>query len=293
MFCAGRVPDEDLRRTMKACGGSILTTVADLGDSVLGTCQHFEERQIGGERSESNEIWAIVFFAFQRYSSKFVSDYASVDEESDFSYKKSLFIKKIRASNKVDILKMARFHHLKFHFSRPIIDHWNYLKFVRTYSLIPLICSTHTQTDRKLAWPLDIEVDDSITWCGITGNAYFLEPYVQTNIEFSIQVPLTFVLNGMMANWRRVFGDLSTGSTSSPGARKPKRAPSSFAAVPNSSWRRRSDRCTTPLWSCVVPWRMTPSSLVSALFYLYSVIEKKQYFFHIDLSKWNSVTLLW
>ncbi len=94
MFCAGRVPDEDLRRTMKACGGSILTTVADLGDSVLGSCQHFEERQIGGERSESNEIWAIVFFAFQRYSSKFVSDYASVDEESDFSYKKSLFIKK-------------------------------------------------------------------------------------------------------------------------------------------------------------------------------------------------------
>lgn len=50
MFCAGRVPDEDLKRTMKACGGSILTTVADLGDSVLGTCQHFEESQIGGDR---------------------------------------------------------------------------------------------------------------------------------------------------------------------------------------------------------------------------------------------------
>nr|CAG4650867.1 EOG090X03U0 [Simocephalus serrulatus]SVE94156.1 EOG090X03U0 [Simocephalus serrulatus] len=50
MFCAGRVPDEDLKRTMKACGGSILTTVADLGDSVLGTCQHFEEKQIGGDR---------------------------------------------------------------------------------------------------------------------------------------------------------------------------------------------------------------------------------------------------
>nr|SVE76304.1 EOG090X03U0 [Daphnia longispina] len=50
MFCAGRVPDEDLKRTMKACGGSILTTVADLDDSVLGTCQHFEESQIGGDR---------------------------------------------------------------------------------------------------------------------------------------------------------------------------------------------------------------------------------------------------
>nr|CAG4636066.1 EOG090X03U0 [Eubosmina coregoni]SVE69717.1 EOG090X03U0 [Eubosmina coregoni] len=50
MFCAGRVPDEDLKRTMKACGGSILTTVADLSDSVLGTCESFEERQIGGER---------------------------------------------------------------------------------------------------------------------------------------------------------------------------------------------------------------------------------------------------
>nr|CAG4644686.1 EOG090X03U0 [Leptodora kindtii] len=50
MFCAGRVVDEDLRRTLKACGGSILTTVTDLGDSVLGTCEHFEERQIGSER---------------------------------------------------------------------------------------------------------------------------------------------------------------------------------------------------------------------------------------------------
>ena len=50
MFCAGRVPDEDLKRTMKACGGSILTTVADLSDSVLGTFENFDERQIGSER---------------------------------------------------------------------------------------------------------------------------------------------------------------------------------------------------------------------------------------------------
>lgn len=50
MFCAGRVPDEDLVRTMKACGGSIQTTVHDLSDSTLGSCQHFEESQVGGER---------------------------------------------------------------------------------------------------------------------------------------------------------------------------------------------------------------------------------------------------
>jgi len=50
MFCAGRVVDEDLKRTMKACGGSILTTVTGLDDSVLGTCHNFEEKQVGGER---------------------------------------------------------------------------------------------------------------------------------------------------------------------------------------------------------------------------------------------------
>ncbi|UYV60975.1 cct7 [Cordylochernes scorpioides] len=50
MFCAGRVADEDLQRTMKACGGSIMTTSYDLSDNVLGTCQQFEELQIGGER---------------------------------------------------------------------------------------------------------------------------------------------------------------------------------------------------------------------------------------------------
>ncbi|KAG8230646.1 hypothetical protein J437_LFUL010663 [Ladona fulva] len=50
MFCAGRVPDEDLKRTMKACGGAVMSTVQDLNDSVLGSCESFEEVQIGGER---------------------------------------------------------------------------------------------------------------------------------------------------------------------------------------------------------------------------------------------------
>ncbi|XP_022253945.1 T-complex protein 1 subunit eta-like isoform X1 [Limulus polyphemus] len=51
MFCAGRVQEEDLKRTMKACGGSILSTTHDLADSKnLGSCDLFEEMQIGGER---------------------------------------------------------------------------------------------------------------------------------------------------------------------------------------------------------------------------------------------------
>lgn len=50
MFCAGRVPEDDLTRTMKACGGAILTTVQDLGETNLGTCELFEEIQVGGER---------------------------------------------------------------------------------------------------------------------------------------------------------------------------------------------------------------------------------------------------
>jgi T-complex protein 1 subunit eta len=50
MFCAGRVPDEDLKRTMKACGGAIMTTVQDIDEKVLGSCATFEEKQIGSER---------------------------------------------------------------------------------------------------------------------------------------------------------------------------------------------------------------------------------------------------
>ena len=46
MFCAGRVPDEDLTRTMKACGGAIQTTVNDLNDDTLGSCEVFEEKQV-------------------------------------------------------------------------------------------------------------------------------------------------------------------------------------------------------------------------------------------------------
>ncbi|CAH1782535.1 unnamed protein product, partial [Owenia fusiformis] len=50
MFCAGRVSDDDLKRTMKACGGAIQSSVSSMTDDVLGTCENFNERQIGGER---------------------------------------------------------------------------------------------------------------------------------------------------------------------------------------------------------------------------------------------------
>ena len=50
MFCAGRVKDEDLKRTAKACGGAIITTTHDINDSVLGKCENFEEKQIGNAR---------------------------------------------------------------------------------------------------------------------------------------------------------------------------------------------------------------------------------------------------
>ncbi|XP_055382791.1 T-complex protein 1 subunit eta [Condylostylus longicornis] len=50
MFCAGRVPEEDMKRTMKACGGAVITTVHGINESVLGNSEIFEEKQIGGER---------------------------------------------------------------------------------------------------------------------------------------------------------------------------------------------------------------------------------------------------
>ncbi|KAJ3321688.1 T-complex protein 1 subunit eta [Boothiomyces sp. JEL0866] len=50
IFCAGRVPADDLNRVIKAVGGAIQTSVNDIKPEYLGTCETFEERQIGGER---------------------------------------------------------------------------------------------------------------------------------------------------------------------------------------------------------------------------------------------------
>lgn len=50
IFCAGRVPEDDLQRTIAACGGAVQTSVAKLTPDVLGSCKLFEERQVGGER---------------------------------------------------------------------------------------------------------------------------------------------------------------------------------------------------------------------------------------------------
>jgi len=58
LFCAGRVPDDDLRRVCKATGAAVLSTVNDRQSSLtdggiksaLGECELFEERQVGGQR---------------------------------------------------------------------------------------------------------------------------------------------------------------------------------------------------------------------------------------------------
>jgi T-complex protein 1 subunit eta len=50
IFCAGRVAADDLERTRKACGGAVQTSVNNLTDDVLGRCDAFVERQVGGER---------------------------------------------------------------------------------------------------------------------------------------------------------------------------------------------------------------------------------------------------
>jgi T-complex protein 1 subunit eta len=50
VFCAGRVSADDLERVVQACGGTISSTCSDIQPEHLGTCDRFEEKQIGGER---------------------------------------------------------------------------------------------------------------------------------------------------------------------------------------------------------------------------------------------------
>lgn len=46
LFCAGRVPKDDLERVSRATGARAQTTVYGLTPDVLGTCELFEERQV-------------------------------------------------------------------------------------------------------------------------------------------------------------------------------------------------------------------------------------------------------
>ncbi|KAJ6717156.1 CHAPERONIN [Salix koriyanagi] len=50
IFCAGRVSEEDLQRVAAATGGTVQTTINNVIDEVLGTCEIFEEKQVGNER---------------------------------------------------------------------------------------------------------------------------------------------------------------------------------------------------------------------------------------------------
>merc|ERR1712196_379034 len=50
IFCAGRVTAEDLERVMQATGARLQTSIHGITDSVLGTCEVFEEKGVGDER---------------------------------------------------------------------------------------------------------------------------------------------------------------------------------------------------------------------------------------------------
>ncbi|GJU61840.1 T-complex protein 1 subunit eta [Tanacetum coccineum] len=50
IFCAGRVAEDDLNRVTAATGGTVQTSVNNVIDEVLGSCEVFEEKQVGNER---------------------------------------------------------------------------------------------------------------------------------------------------------------------------------------------------------------------------------------------------
>lgn len=50
IFCAGRVASEDMERVIRAVGGSIQLTCSNITEKDLGTCELFEEVQVGSER---------------------------------------------------------------------------------------------------------------------------------------------------------------------------------------------------------------------------------------------------
>ena len=50
IFCAGRVPRDDLNRVTTAVGGAVQSSIHDVRPEHLGKCALFEERQIGSER---------------------------------------------------------------------------------------------------------------------------------------------------------------------------------------------------------------------------------------------------
>mmetsp|Transcript_14862 Transcript_14862/g.22117 ORF Transcript_14862/g.22117 Transcript_14862/m.22117 type:complete len:536 (-) Transcript_14862:32-1639(-) len=50
LFCAGRVERQDMERISKATGGKVQSTTSNISGGVLGTCEQFEEVQLGEER---------------------------------------------------------------------------------------------------------------------------------------------------------------------------------------------------------------------------------------------------
>lgn len=50
IFCAGRIPSDDMERVLKATGGTFLSTVNEIKQEDLGEAGLFEEKEVGNER---------------------------------------------------------------------------------------------------------------------------------------------------------------------------------------------------------------------------------------------------
>jgi T-complex protein 1 subunit eta len=63
IFCAGRVPEDDMERTRLACGGAVQTSVNNMTTDVLGLCERFEERQVRRWGRKTRGWWPMIFIS--------------------------------------------------------------------------------------------------------------------------------------------------------------------------------------------------------------------------------------
>ncbi|KAK4697397.1 T-complex protein 1 subunit eta, partial [Lecanoromycetidae sp. Uapishka_2] len=199
VFCAGRVASDDLERVVQATGGSISSTCTDIQPQHLGTCERFEERQIGGERFnffEGCPAANTCTLVLRGGAEQFIAEVERSLHDAIMIVKRAIRNRNIVAGGGACEMEISAYLHRHADLSVPRKQQSIIKSFAKALEIIPRqLCDNAGFDATNILTQLRVEHRKGNTWAGVD----FDNEGVRDNMEAFVWEPSLVKINAIQA----------------------------------------------------------------------------------------------
>jgi T-complex protein 1 subunit eta len=199
IFCAGRVASDDMERVVQATGASIQSTCSDIQPQHLGTCERFDERQIGGERFnffEGCTAAKTCTLVLRGGAEQFIAEVERSLHDAIMVVKRSLRNKTIVAGGGACEMEISGYLHGYADEKIPFKQQFIVKAFARALEVIPRqLCDNAGFDSTDILNRLRVKHKEGQRWAGVD----FINEGIANNLEKFVWEPSLVKLNAIQA----------------------------------------------------------------------------------------------